>query len=1667
VTAAGTREAEVDAFLRAGALLPAGPSAAGGQAISARRYENVALGARPVIKLVPDAIGQAEDLALETLGFAQVGVDGPVAIGRPRGLGFPASAILADPPNAGYALSVVKEMQRFARMAKSKPGNAKDGFDAIGVRLARTVPHFLPSFHEQAGRAFLEAGAQAQAATQFGKAREAERTYALPIDETQRRQAFLEFALAGALSGKSVAEYGQDLSQSSKPAEAHAALKELCIQRTLGGLPPFAGMAAELRRTSKAAGLNSGEEDMVFLKELVEAPATKKAAAGFWTTYRSPLIKAAIADPAFRGKILNLHPTPSEGARAFVDNWIAILRESRALDALLRPESGDPAALPSGGPARWLERTIAQSMTGWRWRWEGGDTTGLTALIDEVAPAVRATGLAIDLFPQHWGDVELLDAVLAAGIGVLDPTPSAIGGVHLDLRGYVGRAKRRPLMALGASEQFATLLDQAIGNAIGSTNGRLAELPGLHEPIRRWLRRQAARCTGGSLVTLADALTELEGGAAAPAVRALDPKTCEDIARTDVAGVLARTIAGGVLAELVWPALEAADVNLGAAEVAGDAWPSVVISDSRRAAAVGAAGTVLKHDLRSPANLGNWAKGRLAVANGQFLVAWRGTGREAYWSGRPNDVFEAPETLLTGIGFWAPRFEASIELPDGSRFEGGRPITAGDRSVSAQRRVFSDGDAVWVLTEGGGLREVDPGTGQLGRPSMPRFFEEHPADGWKLDLDASWLMPTPAGAEASVFGSKDGLMGFRVRSRAIDGVTEWEIEGTDGRSFRGRLQEPLHRGPMMGSDAPVALLSFPGDSAPRPLSRTAAGGAMTIWSADGSFPVLRAAPGTTTTVTASLAFRQVQGRGELAEGVPFIPPALYWYALRPRDTAGSAALRQLTSATARRLLEGVAREPDPKDNQPVSRSAAAERAVAEHLPAITDPKLRAGVAGAVALAGRLQRRLSKFGTAPTQAPAPAKVEDRHESVATVIDDRALDKALSGLLETHGYYSWGGGEPGRPLEQLSVVASVFDRPAAAKKGLFGIFGAKQTTEQITLPASSAPWYQVLGRLGAVALRVALPTTSQEDRDVLAALLRELIESGYPQRSDRIRIITVARSNQGAGQSSGGRMWWNGDRTIFTTAPRYWSFQGQQHVTGFEYAASGSFGLEPGTNLVDEERPGRGWGEASRVTQLLATVAADGPVSWSPAAVDLLQSRTGLSRAAAALLLAGLPGIDSDEHNFLAPAVRELLDLKATEARAARDLLKTLTRAQRLALLDGAMPSDPKALWSDGLMGVAQRLAEGWVQLKGRRIVIEDEVLARAARELKFYGSPPDPLRLLADANDPKLAKEPPIDVAATWGGNTEPGDAFTSRVLRSLAISIPWAHATLPAGHVVLQNLPEVVGRIHDRLRSDSLVLPLGTVVWPKHQDAWRALGARAWTAPRGAKVLGAAVEWGPIVATDLGNDYVRLWLRPAVMGREGLAEVLSALQPDGRAVIEGSRFLLGRAALEIAERSASSPLAAGSFEADPRQSSPDILGRAQAALGVSEDAATLFLQVLALPSPTKAALQAWNGWTSAAIAKAAKPLLDAGVVVEGKRARSGRDIFLAGAWSELPAPDLPVEAWKLPMYGAAVASDGTVTKPLDRLVVMLPLHALFAEAWNRWEAGDRPGFEAIAGRRGR
>ena len=69
----------------------------------------------------------------------------------------------------------------------------------------------------------------------FGKAREAERAYALAIDEERQHTVFLEFALAGALTAKALSLHARDLAARCEPTGAYERFRRLCVERTLGG----------------------------------------------------------------------------------------------------------------------------------------------------------------------------------------------------------------------------------------------------------------------------------------------------------------------------------------------------------------------------------------------------------------------------------------------------------------------------------------------------------------------------------------------------------------------------------------------------------------------------------------------------------------------------------------------------------------------------------------------------------------------------------------------------------------------------------------------------------------------------------------------------------------------------------------------------------------------------------------------------------------------------------------------------------------------------------------------------------------------------------------------------------------------------------------------------------------------------------------------------------------------------------------------------------------------------------------------------------------------------------------------------------------------------------------------------------------------------------------
>jgi hypothetical protein len=148
----------------------------------------------------------------------------------------------------------------------------------------------------------------------------------------------------------------------------------------------------------------------------------------------------------------------------------------------------------------------------------------------------------------------------------------------------------------------------------------------------------------------------------------------------------------------------------------------------------------------------------------------------------------------------------------------------------------------------------------------------------------------------------------------------------------------------------------------------------------------------------------------------------------------------------------------------------------------------------------------------------------------------------------------------------------------------------------------------------------------------------------------------------------------------------------------------------------------------------------------------------------------------------------------------------------------------------------------------------------------------------------------------------------------------------------------------------------------------------------------------------------------------------------------------------FAERVEETPVPEGSYEANPALSVPKLVAKVVKATDLSTEAATLYLQMLALAEPTEKAIQLYNGWTSKQYKAAAAELAKKKLVVEGKRERAGRSIFLKGSYSKGTKKELPTEDWRQPFYGV-----------LDRESLPTePIHLVFARAWKRIEDGDVP-----------
>jgi hypothetical protein len=198
-----------------------------------------------------------------------------------------------------------------------------------------------------------------------------------------------------------------------------------------------------------------------------------------------------------------------------------------------------------------------------------------------------------------------------------------------------------------------------------------------------------------------------------------------------------------------------------------------------------------------------------------------------------------------------------------------------------------------------------------------------------------------------------------------------------------------------------------------------------------------------------------------------------------------------------------------------------------------------------------------------------------------------------------------------------------------------------------------------------------------------------------------------------------------------------------------------------------------------------------------------------------------------------------------------------------------------------------------------------------------------------------------------------------------------------------------------------------------------------------------------------------LIVRPGLVGPQD-RDLLAALveMTHAQNVFQSADLLADEGLAAACAATAPDGVDPATYFQDPAVSAPHLVAEVATRFGVDEDAAALYLQLLALPDPTDANVARWTGWKPARLKKARAALAATDLVMTAKRARAGRSLFLPGGWLPLGSPHLPIESWKAPMFGFTTHPTGVVA-PRE------PVAALFARAWQRVLDGDAPAYEEL------
>jgi hypothetical protein len=1654
--------------------------------IVARSYRHPALGDRPVIRLASDRLGQAEDLAMEFLGFAAPEVSAPVALQQRRSLGFAAWALINDATNARYALDLVKRMKAAARKAKSKPGHAWDAYSEMAKELGRSVRHFLPPFWEDVGRTFKDLGNSTYAARALNKSLEAERIHALESDRARRRDVVLEFVLSGCLSGNALSDYGNDLQNHHAPKEAFANFRDLCVRRTRGGMAPWAALPKDFTKLAKAAGLDADQELEKWLEEVIDAPAMGRSPQQFWKTCSSQCKRIVTRSPAFAVALLrHTRPEASYYGESKLPPWFELLAEWGVLDYLWEDEHR--GAPPLGEPiATWFSRIVLDEVPAPKRTLE---------MLEKLAPRLRKEKTPFSLAAtRRYGadtiDIDVLEACLVLGIKVDDPPSNS----SVTFAGWLSANIDHPLrnqdiVESWKDERFKSAIFQGLGEALTCRGGESergyrrtnfeqrpfplagGDRPGIKELWRLHTSSIIAGLEATGLASFESARGQLESTLWPDTLR-LFPDIAERLGRVNPTAMLRRTLQAGVFDEYGMPALEEAE-DQGKVQVKTDnenninihlTFPSIVVFDKVHAHVISSDGPIKTHELRlTKKSEITW----LVVVGDDLAISYRDEKYQGHfhWASNPAQQFDCDRYGFYGQG----EHEKATVLGDGSVFLGQQLVRPGDKQMPASQTYLHDGERFWRPTgeydpEVGQTRwkitEVDPRTGKPVRVSVPSWFEE--TDGGAIEWNAAELMPAPAGSDGSPLGSKGGMLGWKTVKFREGGHCG---EGIDGRRWVT---------PLIGEDGsaqvPVGLLRQPGTAEYLPVS-TSDGerwGHYSIWDTTG------------TTIIAELQdFAKPYAGGQVT-----LLPMHFWHLLKARDLASSEKLRAISPGQCAALLSAA--DEDLAQERATRRVNAKEpsesslttllAAVGQLLPTAPE-RMVLGVARVIEHAARAQA---------------AFIELRDRTTVGAKDESKVSARVVNLRSDAAAAHWGM-EPDTGFGNGDDV-SVSGNLTAAAQFLKGEIDGGE------LPPTRYVWFSILVHLRLRCWQTFWRVTAEKlagkgtTPPVWLEFLKYWYDLGIAELPGQFEIMeghpAGAKKNSWGGydvgvtdgrsfalQSAGGRF----------IAIEKSGYGDQSPYTFLRYSTSEAPGTPPGYQVKNIQKI-KTRVDPAEITAFISAVESCAALPL-PTSDELSEVARKVSASPAEIGLIWLGGLNLDryESNFLPAELRKALGWKTIDASAARQSLRNLKPAVLAHLYEAVVAEGCAAPFASDRGPVLRSIEKAWKAKMPKRLPLDAALqnrLSALGGTSRWHNS--DHQQLLAAAADPTnhaLLQPREIEIKVDKEGGhrslslvamNKNEEINLGESLRSLVQLVGLVHAETPLGHPARAEMPALIKQTTKLLDHSSTLLVLRDVHLYETGNK-KVLTPTEWTNKHvgkthaNAKDATARFDDGLIAAAALDSAHQALVAyRPSKLKDKGdLARLLGILgieigggDPTGDGFVPIVVTIKSSGFQKLAKAMVAKDVPEGQWPQNPKHTAAAVVTGVQKKHKLGEDAAVLYAQLLAVPDPTAANVCTWNGWKPTQLKAASAELVGRKLVLDAKRDRAGRSIFLPGEWLDLKAPWLPLENWKL---AHLIDLDMIVRDicPAGGPMVLRPFDDLFAAAWQRILDGDEPRYEDV------